>query len=135
MKIQAQIYEQVNAKLQREKDELEQKLERVMFRLSILEAEKHLKEKKQNTNRKITKDIKKEAKKRLYQSHDYFIKYSAGKPIACYPFHAGGTYYEMGAEKPCNTVQEAKGILRDVALRHAYEIHNNDWWESSTCQS
>ena len=45
MTIQAQIYEQVNARLQREKDELEKKLERVMFRLKILEAEKTLERK------------------------------------------------------------------------------------------
>tara|TARA_R100000234_G_scaffold76458_1_gene47523 strand:- start:4142 stop:4285 length:144 start_codon:yes stop_codon:yes gene_type:complete len=42
---QAQIYEQVNARLQREKEELEQKLERAMFRLAILEAEKTIERK------------------------------------------------------------------------------------------
>tara|TARA_Y100001938_G_scaffold140010_1_gene207621 strand:+ start:91 stop:297 length:207 start_codon:yes stop_codon:yes gene_type:complete len=43
MNTQAQIYEQINAKLERDKEELKQKLERVMFRLAILEAEKNWK--------------------------------------------------------------------------------------------
>ena len=47
MNTQAQIYEQINAKLEREKEELKQKLERVMFRLAILEAEKTLERKTQ----------------------------------------------------------------------------------------
>lgn len=45
MNTQAQSYEQLTARLQREKQELEQKLERVMFRLAILEAEKTLERK------------------------------------------------------------------------------------------
>ena len=47
MNTQSQIYEQINVRLQREKDELEQKLERVMFRLAILEAERTLERKTQ----------------------------------------------------------------------------------------
>ena len=47
MNTQAQIYEQINAKLERDKEELKQKLERVMFRLAILEAEKKLERKTQ----------------------------------------------------------------------------------------
>lgn len=47
MTTHAQIYEQINARLQREKEELEQKLERVMFRLAILEAERTLERKTQ----------------------------------------------------------------------------------------
>ena len=42
MNTQAQIYEQINAKLERDKEELKQKLERAMFRLAILEAERTL---------------------------------------------------------------------------------------------
>lgn len=71
----------------------------------------------------------KEKAKQLYQSADYFIKYSAGRPIACHPFYAGGSFYSMGAEKPCNCPQEAKQILRNVALRHAEEIKENEYWE------
>ena len=47
MNTQAHIYEQINAKLERDKEELKQKLERVMFRLAILEAERTLERKTQ----------------------------------------------------------------------------------------
>ena len=71
----------------------------------------------------------KETAKALYQSSDFFIKYSAGKPIACHPFYAGGSYMSMGAEKPCNDPQEAKQVLRNVAMRHALELKDNEEWE------
>lgn len=71
----------------------------------------------------------KETAKKLYQSSDYFIKWSAGLPIACHPYHAGGSYMDLGAEKNCNCEQEAKKFLREVAMSHALEIKENEEWE------
>ena len=45
MNTQAQIYEQINAKLERDKEELKKKLEHAMFRLAILEAERTIERK------------------------------------------------------------------------------------------
>ena len=63
---------------------------------------------------------------KLYNSCDFGIKYSAGKPIAYYPYHAGGSCFEVAGETNCNSVQEAKQVLRDKAMAHALEIDAND---------
>ena len=74
--------------------------------------------------------LKQHAKK-LYQSPDYGIKYSAGRPIAYYPYYAGGSCFDVSGETNCNTVPEAKQVLRDKAMAHALEIAANEEWETS----
>lgn len=68
----------------------------------------------------------------LYISPDYFIKYSGGRPIACYPYYAGGSFYEMAGETVCNTDQHAKKTLWEKAHQHAIEIVARDKWEVMT---
>lgn len=76
------------------------------------------------------KNIEKISKK-LYKSPDFFIKYSAGKPIACYPYEAGSSFYSMGKEKVCNSTHEAHRILREVSESHAVEIYKAQQWEQA----
>jgi len=63
---------------------------------------------------------------RLFKSPDYFIKYSAGRPIACHPYYAGSSFYKMGKEENCNTKTEATQYLKDKCAEHAKLILEND---------
>ena len=57
--------------------------------------------------------------KELYKSSDFFIKYSAGRAIACYPYRAGTPYTKMGCESVCDTKIQAQDFLRNKAMEHA----------------
>ena len=67
--------------------------------------------------------------KKLYTSREYFIKYSAGRAIACFPHYAGSTYAKVGGESVCNTKSQAQAFLRKKAQQHAAELMKADEWE------
>jgi hypothetical protein len=69
--------------------------------------------------------------KKLYKSPDFFIKYSAGRAIACFPHYAGSTYAKVGGESVCDTKSQAQAFLRDKAMQHAAELLKADEWETS----
>ena len=57
--------------------------------------------------------------KDLYRSTDYFIKYSAGRAIACYPYSPGSRTY---GETVHDGKRKAQAFLRQKATDHAAEI-------------
>ena len=69
--------------------------------------------------------------KKLYKSPDFFIKYSAGRAIACFPHYAGSSYTKVGSESVCDTKSQAQAFLRKKAMDHAEQILSADEWEQA----
>jgi len=68
--------------------------------------------------------------KKLYKSDDYFIKYSAGRAIACYPHYAGSTYAKVGGESVHDAKSGAQAFLRKKATDHAAQLLEVEEWEA-----
>ena len=69
--------------------------------------------------------------KKLYKSPDFFIKYSAGRAIACFPYHPGTTYMKMGGESVCDTKTQAQAFLRHKSVEHAEQLLKSEEWETA----
>tara|TARA_A100000171_G_C2083898_1_gene121067 strand:- start:523 stop:756 length:234 start_codon:yes stop_codon:yes gene_type:complete len=69
--------------------------------------------------------------RKLYKSPDFFIKYSAGRAIACFPASAGSSYFKVGGESVCDTKSQAQAFLREKAMEHAEQILVADEWEAN----